>query len=110
MGYDGTADYLHKAWKSLAEGQKLHYAHHICRTHAIRFIKEQINTRYAERDESIGIFQVWMHQFLKGTDLWSFTKRVTDAVLIAGKKHFTKEVQLVCKNISKSASREGCGS
>jgi hypothetical protein len=42
MGYDGTAYYIHNAWKSLAEGST----------------KEQIYTRYANRDECIGVFQV----------------------------------------------------
>jgi hypothetical protein len=80
---------------------------HFNRSHATKFLRDQLLAHYKTNPEGFAIFETWMHAFLRGKDLWSFCRRVDDAVLIAGKKYLTPSVKAAIMNIGRATRRIG---
>ncbi len=120
--------YMREAWVCLQTRQHICYVHHICRyskfkmllfcecTHCLycikgntktTFILDQIKQEYQQRLQSIELLKKWMYGFVYGKDLWSFCRRVQEAIIICRKPNLTAQVRHAIDNISKGTDRSG---
>jgi len=103
------SEYLKKAWIGLNLLIPNVNVRHICRRHlqVIEFLNKQILQKFQNRPVSIKIMKTWIHEFLQGKDLWSFTRRVGKIALICGSPEYTPKVQHSINNLGGSTNKKG---